>query len=235
MSAPEGNYGKPEVVALEGGHGILLLNRVLRTPAGHEFVVPSGSLARAAAAEWAGQSGALRSQTMPLTSLAATAIDWIGQKRAAVIEQLIARAAFDLLCYRVDAPADLLELQDRYWQPLLDWATDQWGVKLRVTRGVMPVEQPRHVLEVLRTVIHGDNDMELTALASIVQVSGSLILGLALARGRIDADAAFIAAQLEESYQIERWGELDETRRRRHDLRSELDQAARFISALRAG
>ena len=46
------------------------------------------------------------------------------------------------------------------------------------------------------------------------------------------AEQAFDAGQLDESYQIERWGEDVESARRRADLRDELAAAARFLELL---
>ncbi len=49
----------------------------------------------------------------------------------------------------------------------------------------------------------------------------------------IDAEAAFDAAQLDESYQIERWGEDPEVARRRAAIKADLAAAARFLALLR--
>ena len=48
----------------------------------------------------------------------------------------------------------------------------------------------------------------------------------------IDAEAAFVAATLEETFQIERWGEEEEAARVREGRRLDLAQASRFIELL---
>ncbi len=55
-----------------------------------------------------------------------------------------------------------------------------------------------------------------------------------LGAGRIDAAAAFEAAQLDESYQIERWGDDPEAARRRAAIKADLEAAARLFALLRA-
>ena len=50
--------------------------------------------------------------------------------------------------------------------------------------------------------------------------------------GRIDAAAAFEAAQLDQSYQIERWGEDPEAARRRAAIKAGLDAAERLMALL---
>ena len=63
---------------------------------------------------------------------------------------------------------------------------------------------------------------------------GSLVIGLALIDGQLDAEGAFAASQLDESFQIEAWGEDAEQTERRRALAADIQAAARFISLLRA-
>jgi len=59
-----------------------------------------------------------------------------------------------------------------------------------------------------------------------------LVIALALLEGRLDAGEAFAASQLDESFQIEGWGEDGEQRARRAALAAEIAAAARFTSLL---
>lgn len=230
LKASKRFYRCAEVLPANEGYYVLLDGRALKTPAGMDLVLPTKRLAQDVAEEWLSQTEEIRPQTMPLTRLAATAVDRVAPLRTAVIDRLMAYAASDLLCYRAEGPSDLSSLQQRVWQPLLDWATTRWAIRLRVTTGVMPVEQPPAALAALRSAVERLDDMELTALASIVQTSGSLVLGLAVAAGRIDAEAAFDAAQLDESYQSHRWGRVEEIRQRQARLKEDLAVAAHFIA-----
>jgi chaperone required for assembly of F1-ATPase len=103
-------------------------------------------------------------------------------------------------------------------------------VRLNVTAGVIPVDQPPHAIDALRSAVESLDDVELTALASVVQTSGSLVVGLALVLGRIDADAAYEISQLDESYQIGRWGDDVEAAERRRRLRDDILTAATFLA-----
>ena len=80
---------------------------------------------------------------------------------------------------------------------------------------------------------HHRQDHPLVALRAAAQTTGSLVLALALADGRLDAEAAFEASQLDESYQIGFWGEDHEAARRRDHLRAEIADIARFMACLR--
>jgi chaperone required for assembly of F1-ATPase len=74
--------------------------------------------------------------------------------------------------------------------------------------------------------------LRLTALHAVTTASGSLIVALALLAREIDADAAFAAAQLDETFQIERWGEDYEAADRRAALKADIATAARFAALL---
>ena len=73
----------------------------------------------------------------------------------------------------------------------------------------------------------------MTALHTATTACGSLVIALALLEGRLDAAEAFAAAQLDESFQIEAWGEDAEQAERRAALAGEIAAAARFKSLLR--
>lgn len=223
-------YGKADLLATEGSYRVLLDGRAMKTPAGADFILPTQALARAVMDEWQAQSDVIRTETLPATRLAATAIDLVSVNRQAVIDQLIACADFDLLFYRAPDPPDLALRQEACWQPLLDWAAGIWGIPFNVTAGVMPVSQPAGLSEALASAVDRLGDMELTAIANVAQSSGSLIIALALAAERIDAAAACEAALLDESFQSERWGMLREILERRQRLTDDIVFAERFIA-----
>jgi chaperone required for assembly of F1-ATPase len=76
------------------------------------------------------------------------------------------------------------------------------------------------------------DDFSLTALQTATAACGSLVIALALLEGHLDAAEAFAASQLDESFQIEAWGEDKEQAERRAALAAEIQAAARFITLL---
>ncbi len=226
-------YGAVGVAPLGDGFTVTLDGRTVRTPAGREVTLPTEALARAVAGEWEAQEENVRPHTMPMMQLAGTAIDRVGPHRQAMIEETVAHARTDLLCYRADAPPELKDRQDASWQPLLDWAAESYRARLRVTRGVTPVDQPEAALDALRAAVEALDDMELTALAGVTGSSGSLIVALALAAGRIGADEAHAVSQLDEGYQVEKWGEDAEAQARRRRLHADIRAAAAFLALAR--
>jgi len=213
---------------------VLLDGKAVKTPAKAEMALPNQALAEAISAEWQAQGEDVEVRTLVLTGLAWTAIDRVGPGREPVVDELAGYGAHDLVCYHAEAPADLIARQRAQWQPLLDWAADALGAPLAVTSGVVPIEQPSEALAALRRAVAAWDDFELTSLSAAAGAAGSLVIGLALVAGRIDAAAAFDASQLDESYQIERWGEDPEAARRRAAIKADLETAAQFLALLRA-
>ena len=227
------SYGAVDVAPLGGGFTVTLDGRTVRTPAGRRLTLPTEALARAVAGEWEAQEENVRPHTMPMMQLANAAIDRVQPHRHEVVEQAVGYARTDLLCYRADSPAELTDRQAASWQPLLDWAAETYRARLRVTRGVTPVGQPGAALDARRAAVEALDDLELTALASVTGASGSLIVALALAAGRIGADEAHEVSQLDESYQVEKWGEDAEAQARCRRLHADIAAAAAFLALAR--
>jgi len=230
LSLPRRFYRSASAGITPEGFAVLLDGRPVRTPAGQPLRVPGRALADAIAAEWEAQGETIRPATMPLTQLASTALDRIGPERTAIHQQLMAYAGTDLLCYRSDHPADLRTRQERDWQPLLDWAAEALGAPLQVTEGLLALAQPPEALAALSAYLERQELWRLTAIQAVTAATGSLLLAIALAEGRIDAAAAWSLSQLDETYQIEHWGEDAEAAARRAALEAEIAATARLLA-----
>ncbi len=129
-------------VPQDGGWGIALDGRPVRTPARAPLVVPSEELAEAIAAEWNAQGSDIDPAAMPMTGIANAAIDLATGDRAAFADTIAAYAQTDLLCYRDDRDAALQGEQAAAWNPLLAWAEARHGIEFALAQGVLPIDQP---------------------------------------------------------------------------------------------
>ena len=225
-------YREVTIAPAEHGHGVLLDGRPMRTPARQVLAVPTASLAEAIAAEWRAQAETIRPDAMPLTRLASTAIDRMPAQRQAAIDEVVAYADTDLVCYRAAEPFELVQRQQHAWQPMLDWVSATYGVKLAVTTSILQFAQPAAVRDRLRGALEDLGDWPLVGMHAATRALGSLVLGLCLLHGRLDADAALAASLLDELFEIERWGSDVEAERRHAVLRRDLIAAAQFLREL---
>ena len=228
-------YKKAAAHPAEGGWGVALDGRPMRTPARQELIVPSAALAEAIAAEWEAQQDEVRPATMPLTRLAATAIDRTRTQRDLVVAETANYAGTDLVCYRADHPPTLIARQQAEWQPLIDWAMQRYDAALAVTSGIVPRPQSPAALKAFAAAVAAQDDFRLTALHAMTTACGSLVIALALMEGRLDAAASFAVSQLDETFQIEAWGEDAEAAARRRALAEDIAAAERFVQLLNAG
>ncbi|OFX05417.1 MAG: hypothetical protein A3D94_20935 [Alphaproteobacteria bacterium RIFCSPHIGHO2_12_FULL_66_14] len=227
-------YKETAIEAAEGGFRVLLDGKPMRTPAKAILVVPTKPLAEAIAAEWSGvpDKAEINAAHLPLTRLAATGLDRVVPRREEVIADTAKYAGSDLLCYRATTPVSLVKLQHDAWQPLLDWVAERYGARLKVAEGISFVDQPEQALANLRDAVSGHADLALSALYNLTHTAGSLVIALAVAEGRLTSEAAFAAAQVDELYQIERWGDDPLAAKHRDGVAKDIDAGARFLALL---
>jgi chaperone required for assembly of F1-ATPase len=197
-------------VPTEGGFAVQLDARPVRTPRKVPLILPTVALADAVAAEWQAQGDKVDPISMPFTRTANSAIDTVTAQFDVIAQMVADYGASDLLCYRAVDPADLIELQARGWDPLLDWAADSLGARFRTTAGIVHVAQPPESLSVLNGLVRALTPFQLAAFHDLVSISGSLILAIAVQRGRITADEGWTLSRIDEDWQISLWGEDEE-------------------------
>jgi chaperone required for assembly of F1-ATPase len=217
------------VAAEDGGHGIRLDGRAVRTPGRLPLVVPTLALAEAIADEWRAVEGEIAPAAMRLTGLANAAVERIATDPAPHIAGIAAYGESDLLCYRADGPEPLVAREAAAWDPLLAWASARYDVHFEVTSGVMHQPQPAAAIAQLTEAVAARDAFALAALSPIVSITGTLVGGLALDEGTTDADTLWAAATVDEAWQAEMWGEDAQAAQSLAAKRTEYDAAVRFL------
>jgi chaperone required for assembly of F1-ATPase len=213
------------------GYPILLDGKPVRTPARRALAAPMPALAAAIAEEWNAQALVIDPARMPLTRLANAVIDAVADQPQPVADEIAQYLGSDLLCYRADAPEGLVERQMQIWDPLLAWAHDALGARFVQVEGVVFSEQPREALAAARATIPTD-PWRLGAVSVITTLTGSGLLALALAQGRIDLETAWAAANVDEDWQMQQWGRDELALERRANRFAELQAAATVLRHL---
>lgn len=215
----------------EGGFAILLDGKPVRTPGKRPLVLPNATLAEAVVAEWQAQAEAIDPATMPVTRIVNVAIDGVADRTAEVRAEIVAYAGSDLICYRADRPEGLIERQDAAWQPLVEWAAANLGARLQLAIGVIHLTQEAEALAAVDQALAPFDGLSLAALHTLTTLTGSAVIALAVARGRLNAEAAWQAAHVDEDWQIDQWGTDAEAMANRARRRREFDAAVTVIAA----
>ena len=217
--------GDAFVVRLDG--------KSVKTPARALLALPTMKLADAIAQEWRAQTDVLVPTAMPLTRFAYAAIDVAPTHRDRLIEETLAFGKSDLLCYRAEVPAALVVRQNESWNPLLAWAAERFGARLKTGTGIAFVDQSAESQEAFAVGVLTRDDFALAGLHVATSLTGSLVLGLALLEGRVTAREAFALSCLDETFQAEAWGRDAEAGARAERLGAELAAIERFLSLSR--
>jgi chaperone required for assembly of F1-ATPase len=218
------------VVPVDAGFAVHLDARPVRTPLKAPLVLPTRALAEAIAEEWQAVDGRVDPSRMPFTRMANSAIDKVAPQFGAVAAMLAEYGGSDLLCYRAEGPEPLARRQAEAWDPLLAWADETLSAPLVATAGVMHIAQPEASLAALSAAVHGLSPFALTAFHDLVAVSGSLVLALAIIRGRLRAEAAWNLCRIDEDWQAEEWGEDEEATEVARLKQADFLRADRFLA-----
>lgn len=227
---PKRFYKGAEAAAAEGGFAVALDGRIARTPGRAPLVLPTPALAEAVAAEWEAQVEVIDPARMPLTRLANAAIDGVAREREAVAAEIVKYAASDLVCYRAEYPDRLVERQTALWDPVVTFARTDLGARFVLAAGVMFVEQTEQALQAVNRAVPRDDPFVLAALSTMTTLSGSALLALAVLRGKLSAEAAWEAAEVDEAWNAELWGLDAEAEARRANRWREMQAAARMVA-----
>lgn len=225
-------YKTVAVVSVGDGFEVQLDGRPVRTPGRQKLVLPGLGLAEASAEEWASQGEMLDMAAMPMTALGYAALDRVADDPDQFIDDVTRFVETDLLCYRAPTPPTLVERQAQSWDPLLAWLSERHGARLILAEGIMPVDQPQAAVAAVRKAFAALDPFRLTAAHIASQAAGSAVIALALIEGEIDAGAAADAAQIDDNWQLEKWGEDDEARAYITQRRFDLEEIGKFLALL---
>lgn len=226
-------YSTASVIEDQGGYGMALDGRPVRTPGRAPLIVPTQELAEAIAGEWNAQGETIDPRSMMLTGLANAAIDRVAADPAAFATDLAAYGESDLTCYRADSPAPLVARQAAAWDPLLNWAQSRFDIAFVTVSGVMHQSQHPLTVERLANATAARDPFALAALSPLVTISGSLVAALALAESAFEPEAIWDAVTVDERWQAEQWGEDTLEQQAQAARRADFLAAARFLALSR--
>lgn len=227
LSAPDlpKRFYKHAACALEDGLYVLKLDgRGAKTPAKRPLAVDHAGFAEAMAAEWNAQGTHINPASMPYTRLANSALDGVAEAVPAVIDDIARYGESDLLYYREAETEGLIARQTALWDPVLARMSTRLSkgtqVSFRLASGIQFAEQDAAALTAIREAVisYSTSPLRLAGLQVMTTLTGSVLLSLDAACGAVPGDTAWMAAHVDEDWNIDLWGEDAEAKARR-DMR----------------
>lgn len=155
------------------------------------------------------------------------AVNEISLYRDDIVEKLLEFAKTDLLFFWGDK-RDLYMRQQKEWQPILDWVKELIDVEVNTTDKI-DVPNNDKIQIPLKNIFVEMSDKELACYYAASLNMKSVLLALALIKGRIDANEAGRLSYLEELWQNEMWGTDDDAEKRRLERCSELKKIESYL------
>jgi chaperone required for assembly of F1-ATPase len=225
-------WKQAQPVESDGGWGVELDGKPLRTPARDPLTVPTPALAEAIAAEWNAIEEKIDPGTMPLTGLANAALDRVASDKHAFAKGLARYAEADLACYRAEGPSALVDRQAESWDALLGWGRRRFDVDFCTTSGIVHVDQPAATIDQLSHAVAALDPFRLAGLSPLITIGGSLLAALGVLEGSLTPDQAWEAVTVDDRWQLEQWGSDAEAEAALDNRRRDFMAAARFLELL---
>ncbi|XP_003387678.1 PREDICTED: ATP synthase mitochondrial F1 complex assembly factor 2-like [Amphimedon queenslandica] len=201
-------YKQATVYQTEGGwFGVKLDHRNLRTPLRRVFSVPSESLAIAVCHEWKSQTKFIQPSLMHLTALSNTVIDRSDNLNKT--DELLAYLSTDTICYRVVEPLDLVELQEKEWDPVIKWFNERYNCNIEPTSNLNVLSVTKELKLSISEFIHSLGLWGTRGFSFALESTKSLILTCALFDGQFDSQTISDLSRLEVRHQISKWGSVE--------------------------
>ncbi len=162
------------------------------------------------------------------------------------MKNILNKAVHEIVNYREDIEIKLLEFaktdllffwsekndlylrQKKEWQPILDWVEDTLLVKINTT-SKLDVPNNEELQNSLKGLFVKMTEKELACYYAAALNMKSVLLALALVKGKIDAKEAGKLSYLEELWQNEMWGNDEEAIKRRKERCDELVEIESYL------
>ena len=224
---------KIDIVQSQKGKYLLNINnKSLKTPDGNIIELPSMKLAKILLKDY--ESG-FKSKPLNIVrpiKITNTAIDKIKPNNIFYINEITDNLNNDMICYFANSPVELVDLQNKEWLPLINYMKSSYNIELIYTSKLFSINQKPDSLLKLKNILNEINIFKLSAIYTLSQITKSIIISLALVNNKISAKKAFENSNLEELYQISKWGKDEEAFDRLNTIKVDIRNIKKYYDSV---
>ena len=213
---------------------ILLDENVLKTPMKKRLTILNSKIAQEIKKEWNQDTSVLDTDAMIFYGIISTSIDKIINNRMSYINDILSFIDTDLICYRAEEPNDLVQWQNKNWDPILLKVEKYINNKVDIFKGIMPSKQKKEIKFKITTFLTKFSDLEIIVLHRITNITRSVFLSLCILNNDVIKEKAFELSHLDELWQAENWGYEEEASINREKVNFELNRTMYFLDCLRS-
>ena len=152
----------------------------------------------------------------------------IKQHRVEIIDRLVNFALNDVLLFW-STDKEVKKEQQEKWLPILTWVDDTLNTRFKQTTSLETDTSGKTAATELKKYLDNLSDKELTSFYVAALNMRSVLLAVAMIKGRINATEAFELSELEELYQARKWGSEPVAEARRNSIKDSLISAEKYL------
>jgi len=220
---------------VQGKKGKYLLNinnKSLKTPDGNIIELPSIKLAKILLKDYEFSFKSKPLNIVRPIKITNTAIDKIKPNNIFYINEITDNLNNDMICYFANSPVELVDLQNKDWLPLINYMKSSYNIELIYTSKLFSINQKPDSLLKLKNILNEINIFKLSAIYTLSQITKSIIISLALVNNKISAKKAFENSNLEELYQISKWGKDEEAFDRLNAIKVDIRNIKKYYDSV---
>jgi len=224
---------KIDIIQSKKGKYLLYINnKSLKTPDGNIIELPSMKLAKILLKDY---ESSFKSKSLNIVrpiKITNTAIDKIKPNNIFYINEITDNLNNDMICYFANSPVELVDLQNKEWLPLINYMKSSYNIELIYTSKLFSINQKPDSLLKLKNILNEINIFKLSAIYTLSQITKSIIISLALVNNKISAKKAFENSNLEELYQISKWGKDEEAFDRLNTIKVDIRNIKKYYDSV---
>jgi len=224
---------KIDIVQSKKGKYLLTINnKSLKTPDGNIIELPSMKLAKILLKDYESSFKSKPLNIVRPIKITNTAIDKIKPNNIFYINEITDNLNNDMICYFANSPVELVDLQNKDWIPLINYMKSSYNIELIYTSKLFSINQKLDSLLKLKNILNEINIFKLSAIYTLSQITKSIIISLALVNNKISAKKAFENSNLEELYQISKWGKDEEAFDRLNTIKVDIRNIKKYYDSV---
>lgn len=154
----------------------------------------------------------------------------VQKNKNAIIDRLVNFALNDVLLFW-STDKKVQKEQEKNWSPIIVWANQTVNVDFKKTDSLEVQSENVNTSSRLKDYLSSLSDKELSGFYIAALNMRSVLLALALVKGKINANKAFELSELEELYQARKWGTEPVAEARRNSIKNLLISTEKYLSA----
>ena len=220
------------VQSRKGKYLLTINNKSLKTPDGNTIELPSMKLAKILLKDYESSFKSKPLNIVRPIKITNTAIDKIKPNNIFYINEITDNLNNDMICYFANSPVELVDLQNKDWLPLINYMKSSYNIELIYTSKLFSINQKPDSLLKLKNILNEINIFKLSAIYTLSQITKSIIISLALVNNKISAKKAFENSNLEELYQISKWGKDEEAFDRLNTIKVDIRNIKKYYDSV---